>query len=69
MEKTSFYLTGLTCSNCVRTVVRALLGIEGVDSAEVSNDYEWATVIFDPALTNPEEMAKAIETAGYMAEV
>jgi len=45
------------------------LGIDGVDSAEVSNDYEWATVIFDPDLTNPEEMTKAIEAAGYRAEV
>lgn len=68
MEKTSIYLTGLTCDNCVRMVVNALMGIEGVDSAEVSNDYEWATVIYDPELTKPEEMAKVIEAAGYGAE-
>ncbi|MCK4594594.1 heavy-metal-associated domain-containing protein [bacterium] len=69
MKKTSLYLTGLTCDNCVRTVVNALLKIEGVDSAEVSNDYEWATVIYDPDLTKPDEMAKAIEATGYGAEV
>jgi len=69
MEKTSIYLTGLTCDNCARAVTRALLAISGVDSAEVTADYEWANVTYDPELTNPEEMAKAVEAAGYGAEL
>jgi copper chaperone CopZ len=69
MEKTSIYLSGLTCDNCARTVTRALLAITGVDSAEVSADFEWAEVIYDPELTTPDEMAKAVEAAGYGAEL
>jgi copper chaperone CopZ len=67
VQKTSIYLTGLTCDDCVRKVTGALLAIDGVDSAEVSADYEWANVIYDPELTGPERMAQAIEAAGYGA--
>jgi copper chaperone CopZ len=69
VEKTSIYLSGLSCEGCVRTVTRALLAVKGVDSASVSADYEWAEVIYDPDVTSPEEMVKAVEAAGYGAEL
>jgi copper chaperone CopZ len=69
MEKTSIYLSGLSCEGCVKTVTRAILALEGVKSAEVSADYSWAEVFYDPERTGPEEIAKAVEAAGYGAEV
>jgi len=69
VEKTSIYIWGLTCEGCALTVTRAVMALEGVESAEVTPDYEWANVIYDPKLTNPEEMARAIEAAGYGAEL
>jgi copper chaperone CopZ len=69
MEKTSIYLSGLSCDGCVRTVTRAIMALNGVDSAEVSADYSWAEVFYDPERTNPEEIAKAVEAAGYGAEL
>ncbi len=69
MEKTSIYLSGLSSDGCAQTVTRAILAVKGVDSAEVSADYLWAVVFYDPERTNPEEIAEAVEAAGYGAEL
>ena len=69
MEKTNIYLSGLSCDDCVRTVTRALLALKGVDSASVSADYQWAEIFYDPEQTGPGEMVKAVEAAGYGAEL
>ena len=62
-------VTGMTCASCVRRVERALSKQEGVAEASVSFAAEKATVSYDPAVTNPEELVGAIEDAGYGAEV
>src|SRR5215216_4799156 len=59
----------MTCASCVRRVERALSKQEGVAEASVSFAAEKATVSYDPAVTNPEELVGAIEDAGYGAEV
>ena len=58
-------ITGMTCANCVATVERTLLKTEGVEEASVNYASERASVRFDPAVTSVEEMAAAVERAGY----
>ena len=38
MMKHSYQITGMTCDHCVQTVKKALEGIEGIESAEVTLD-------------------------------
>jgi P-type Cu+ transporter len=58
-------ITGMTCANCVATVERTLRKQPGVEEAAVNYASERATVRFDPAAVTLEQMAAAIERAGY----
>ena len=62
-------VSGMTCATCVRRVERALLKHDGVAEASVNFAAEKASVSYDPAVTNPEELVGTIEDAGYGAEV
>jgi Cu+-exporting ATPase len=56
---------GMTCANCSARVERALRKTPGVLEAAVNLATERATVRYFPATVTPEELARAIEAAGY----
>ncbi len=56
---------GMTCANCSNRVERALRKTPGVLEATVNLATERATVRYLPASTTPEEIARAVEEAGY----
>lgn len=56
---------GMTCASCVARVEKSLSHVTGVHNAAVNLATEKATVKFDPTLVTPEQMAKAVEDAGY----
>jgi Cu+-exporting ATPase len=59
-------VTGMTCANCVRTVERALnKKTPGVTTATVNYASERATITYDDAVAEPEDMISSIEKAGY----
>ncbi len=59
-------VVGMTCANCSRAVERALKKrVPGVAEATVNLATETATVEFDPQQAGLEELAAAIEWAGY----
>ena len=60
-------ITGMTCAACVIHVGNALNEVEGVSNAEVNLATERATVQLDPSLVNPDDLMKAVESAGYGA--
>ncbi len=63
-----FPVTGMTCANCAMNIERALMRkVPGVLSASVNFASERAVVEYIPALTGLEEMAAAVEDAGYGA--
>ena len=63
-----FPVTGMTCANCAMNIERTLnKKVPGVLTASVNFATERATVAYIPGLTSPEEMAAAIENAGYGA--
>lgn len=64
-RETVFPVTGMTCANCVATVERTLRKTAGVEEAAVNYASERATVRFDPDAVTLEEMAAAVERAGY----
>ena len=58
-------ITGMTCANCAATVERTLRKTPGVSEATVNFASERATVRFDAAAVAVEDLARAVERAGY----
>jgi copper ion binding protein len=56
-------IEGMSCQHCVMSVKKAVENIIGVTSAEISIGN--AKVTFDGSKTNRNEIAKAVEDAGY----
>jgi copper ion binding protein len=65
MEKVALKVQGMTCNGCVASVSRVLKAVPGVEQADVSLQPGQATVTFDAARTNVQELRDAIEDAGY----
>ena len=63
--ETSLPITGMTCASCVRRVEKSLAKLDGVIEAGVNLATERATVRYDPATVNPENLKAAVEKAGY----
>src|SRR5829696_1792909 len=59
----------MSCASCVRRVERALSKQEGVTEASVNFAAEKATVSYEPATTSPHALIRAIQDAGYGADV
>ncbi|QXC58137.1 copper-translocating P-type ATPase CopA [Vibrio mimicus] len=63
----SLLIKGMTCASCVASVEKALLSVEGVQSAQVNLAEQSALVKANFA--NPQPLLNAIQSAGYQAEV
>ncbi len=65
-QKIDLPVTGMTCANCAATVERTLKKkVPGVNDAVVNFGTERVAIEFDPALTNPAELAEIVNKAGY----
>lgn len=58
---------GMTCGSCVVSVKKALTNTKGVKSADVSLEKELATVIYDNAQVNEQQLREAINKTGFKA--
>lgn len=63
--KKNFPVTGMGCASCVARVQKAISEVKGVSCCNVSLASNSAQVEFDPAVTNPEQLSKAVSDAGY----
>lgn len=63
----SLLIKGMTCASCVASVEKALLSVEGVQSAQVNLAEQSALVKAN--FTNPQPLLNAIQRAGYQAEI
>lgn len=63
----TFTVEKMTCAACPITVRQAMQKVEGVKSVTVDFETKTATVVFDPAVTTPEQIAAASTNAGYPA--
>lgn len=62
-------IDGMTCENCVKSVHNVLSKLEGIESISVSLDNNNATVSFDDAVVSVNDIASAIDDAGFDATV
>ena len=58
---------GMSCDACVGHVTRALQGLDGVQSAQVSLADKQAVVTYDPARVQVVRMVEAVAEEGYQA--
>ena len=64
MEKQRFYIGGMTCSGCERTVERAVSALKGVRSAQADHQKGQLDVQFEVPCT-PEQISAAVQKVGY----
>jgi P-type Cu+ transporter len=65
-EHVELPITGMTCASCANRIERNLNRLDGV-SASVNYATERATVDFDAAAVDPEQLVATVEAAGYQA--
>ena len=64
MQKQTFFIGGMTCSGCERTIQAAVSKLDGVRFVQVSQASGTLTAEYDPPCTNAAIIA-AVEHAGY----
>src|SRR5829696_7464944 len=65
VRERTFGVTGMTCASCVGRVEGALRKVPGVVGASVNLASEKATVGYVAGEVHPQDLAKAVEGAGY----
>jgi len=66
-ERADLPLLGMHCASCATRIEKALGRAPGVNGATVNFATERATVHYDPAQTNPNQLREAVKKAGYDA--
>ncbi len=69
VKKVTLKVDGMSCASCPATVKSALKRIPGVISADVSYKEKKATISYYDGKVTVDEMIKAIEDAGYHADL
>ena len=65
MKNVTLKVEGMHCSGCASTIQALLQRNEGVKKASASFEAGEARVLYDPALVSEEQLAGAVERAGY----
>ncbi|HQU16275.1 MAG: hypothetical protein B7Z66_00175 [Chromatiales bacterium 21-64-14] len=66
MSETTLKVSGMTCGHCVSAVTKALKGVPGVESADVSLEKKQAVV---KGSADAQALVRAVTGEGYGAEV
>jgi len=62
-----FSIENMTCATCPISVRKAMKRVDGVKSVEVDFETKIATVVYDPAMATPADIAAASTGVGYPA--
>ena len=62
-------ITGMSCAGCANTIHNILENIPGVIAKSLEYPGDVITIKYDSSLTGTVELIKAIEKAGYKAEI
>ena len=65
---TEIKVSGMTCQACAVTLQKSLEKVEGVKRADVSSDKGLATVVYDDANANEQQLRDAIDKTGFKAQ-
>jgi len=67
-QQVTLGINGMTCAACVKHVENALMGVPGVNSAQVNLATEQATVQYLKGIIALEDFREAVKDAGYSVE-
>jgi P-type Cu+ transporter len=68
-ERLRLDVDGMTCASCAARVEKKLSRVEGVEESSVNYATEEATVVYDPARVEVDDLLEAVSAAGYSAHV
>lgn len=63
MTEITLEIEGMSCQHCVMRVKKAIDGIDGISSSDVSTGS--ARVIYDDSKTDRDAIEKAVQDTGY----
>lgn len=63
-ETITLKIDGWTCASCEKGIKQALMGIAGVQSAEVSYARGGAIVVVTPGKVHPDQLVQAVQSTG-----
>jgi copper chaperone len=63
MAEISLKIDGMSCQHCVASVKKAVDGVEGVSSSDITVGA--ATVVYDEVKTSKDSIVKVVQNAGY----
>lgn len=66
-RRVMFAVEGMTCATCAMRIEKGLKKLPGVKEANVNLASEQASVIYEPALVDIEQMTRKVDTVGYRA--
>lgn len=69
LQTAELNVEGTDCASCDVSIRRSLRQLSGVVEVRPGNDKRHVLVDFDPKLVSPEQIAHAVLTAGYEAEL
>lgn len=64
-KQTTLQIIGMTCAACANRIEKGLNRLEGVEAANVNLALEQATVTYDPAKIDVQQLEQTIQTLGY----
>src|SRR6266436_4976936 len=64
-SRATLTLEGMTCASCAIRIEKGLKKVPGIKDASVNLATEQATVTYEPAQTNLEQMVQKVEAIGY----
>ncbi|MGQ9531882.1 MAG: heavy-metal-associated domain-containing protein [Desulfotomaculales bacterium] len=64
-EQTELLVPDMSCAHCEAAIKKALGALAGVSAVEVDLGAKRVRVDYDPTLTSPERIKRAVAEAGY----
>jgi Cu+-exporting ATPase len=68
-ERAHLDIDGMTCASCATRVEKKLSKVDGVEISSVNYATEEATVVYDPAQVEVDDLIEAVSAAGYSAHL
>jgi Cu+-exporting ATPase len=65
VTRVKYAVEGMICHSCTKSIHAAVSGLQGIELVEISLEAASATVAFDTALNNAENIKKTIEDCGF----
>ncbi|MHA7112011.1 heavy-metal-associated domain-containing protein [Sunxiuqinia elliptica] len=60
-----YHVEGMTCDHCESSIQKGVAALDGISLVEANHEDSTTRVVFDPSLTNNDEIIAAIKKRGY----